>query len=543
MEPSFPNTVTNPGLSARFGLPAATQLIGPPIQGTILAKVPGAAEGRSRLLAYDGPWPPPRDVPRPQRPRPTAPVPHPPEIIPESSQAIAVCTSPDVCRSPSAPVPYMVWGKGDDDDNYSPDVFSNGQRIKRADSRFTATYGDEPGTGLGVKSGTVGNIVEPVTSSAIVRANGIPIQRHTDTCTLNNGNCPGEYIHVQSTETTPAPDGRDEGDQTPADVALGEAEKARKGFYENSSEAQAIVGAWNRAGDYIGDPSLIGQDLQRARDAIPTTDEVVQFGRDAATGAGNLAEYVAENPVQSAKNVWNWGVDGVTGLWNGVEGAYQEGGISQAGGHLAAAGLSLVNPFKKAKAVGEGVDALGDLGRVGRRRDGDEGNDGDGPDVPPRPTPDQNDDRRDETDGEDGARSTSLVPRRDLECFSKPEHLSEKEFERQLREQEAAINNSTADVLIARRDAIREAGGTSPLRDLTAQSNARAAYQADRIEALINEGKSAREAARITADELSNLAATHRLDIIAGGGSFGYFGYGRSTYKFITRGTMARTPR
>ncbi|MFD1743839.1 PAAR-like domain-containing protein, partial [Rhizobium helianthi] len=43
------------------------------------------------------------------------------------------------------------------------------------DSKFSCCYGDEPGVGKGVKSGTVGDVVEPVTSSTIVRANGIPI--------------------------------------------------------------------------------------------------------------------------------------------------------------------------------------------------------------------------------------------------------------------------------------------------------------------------------------------------------------------------------
>ncbi len=45
------------------------------------------------------------------------------------------------------------------------------------------------------------------TCTIIVRASGIPIQRHTDICTPNNGNCPGEYIYAQSTEVIPAPDG------------------------------------------------------------------------------------------------------------------------------------------------------------------------------------------------------------------------------------------------------------------------------------------------------------------------------------------------
>nr|WP_244426673.1 DUF4150 domain-containing protein [Sinorhizobium sojae] len=48
-------------------------------------------------------------------PSPTSASPAPPELIPDDSKAIAVCLSPDVCRSPEKPVPYMSWGKASDD--------------------------------------------------------------------------------------------------------------------------------------------------------------------------------------------------------------------------------------------------------------------------------------------------------------------------------------------------------------------------------------------------------------------------------------------
>ncbi|MFT4184422.1 MAG: DUF4150 domain-containing protein, partial [Rhizobium sp.] len=95
------------------------------------------------------------------QPYPTAADPAPPEFIPDDSKAIAVCLSPDVCKSPDKPVPYMSWGKASDSQNYSPDVRSNGLAIKRQDSKFSCCYGDEPGVGLGCKSGTVGDVVEP----------------------------------------------------------------------------------------------------------------------------------------------------------------------------------------------------------------------------------------------------------------------------------------------------------------------------------------------------------------------------------------------
>ncbi|MDO1583077.1 DNA/RNA non-specific endonuclease [Rhizobium oryzicola] len=169
--------------------------------------------------------------------KPTAPNPAPPEVVNKEGKALAIVTSPDVCRSPKVPIPYMTWGMGEDDLNYSPNVRANGKVIKLQTSKFFCCYGDEPGVGKGVKSGTVGDVVEPVTSSTIVRANGQWVQRHTDRCTLNKGNAPGEYVYVKSTETHKAPDGKDAHDKT-RDEKIAEYAKS-KGW------TRAADGGWN----------------------------------------------------------------------------------------------------------------------------------------------------------------------------------------------------------------------------------------------------------------------------------------------------------
>ncbi len=442
--------------------------------------------------------------------RPTTASTPPPEFIPDTAQAKAVCLSPDVCKTPDKPIPYMVHGQGCDDRNYSPNVSSNGDLVKHAQSVFTTTHGDEPGIGKGVCSGTVGDVVEPVTSSPIVRVNGIPVQRHADRCTLNNGNCPGEYVHVNSVETHAAPDATDEDDRN-------EAQKGWDGFYNNSGEAQMIGDGISRVGDYFGDPSLIGQDIQSGVDAIPSWEEAQQWGSDVGTGIKNTAEDVWNDPGGAAKGVWDWGYDGITGAWDGLTGAYDEGGVSQAGGHLAATVLSVVNPLRKAKMVGNAADGLGDLGQAARRLDGH----GDHHDNNNR-----RDNHGDQNEGDDGVRSTRVVPTKDVECFNKPSHLSDDEFDKQLKEQQAAINDMDAELMLARRKAIRDAGGTSPLRYLPAQGQARTNYENNRLAELADEGIVGDAAKQKIDNELSKLAATHRLDIIAGGDASDISGMG-----------------
>ncbi|WP_442185890.1 DUF4150 domain-containing protein [Rhizobium leguminosarum] len=214
-ERRFPDPIYDADFAAQYGLPAGTRIIGPPISGTLLTKTP---DGRSPLIAYDGPWPPPKreenkEEKPPELPAPAAASPAPPEIIHDNSEALAVCLSPDVCRSPKVPVPYMSYGTANNDFNYATNVFSNGLMVKHHQSKFSCCFGDEPGTGLGCCSNTVGDVVEPVTSSEIVYVNGIPVQRHGDLCTLNKGNTVGEYCYVRSTDLDKPPPAEDNQDK------------------------------------------------------------------------------------------------------------------------------------------------------------------------------------------------------------------------------------------------------------------------------------------------------------------------------------------
>ncbi|MEN3794878.1 DUF4150 domain-containing protein [Fulvimarina sp. MAC3] len=166
-----------------------------------------------------------------------------------------------------------MFTPADDDQNYAGTVRSNGQIIKKWDSKFTTTYGDEPGVGKGVKSGTVGDVVEPTSHSDNIRVEGQPVIRHSDTCTLNNGNCPGEYIHVKSTEVNAAPDGNDEEDRAWYEKAAGD---YWAGFSSTSDAAAAGEGIFNKLSEYASDTSQIGRDAQAAYDSIPTGPEIWQ---------------------------------------------------------------------------------------------------------------------------------------------------------------------------------------------------------------------------------------------------------------------------
>jgi Novel toxin 15 len=118
--------------------------------------------------------------------------------------------------------------------------------------------------------------------------------------------------------------------------------------------------------------------------------------------------------------------------------------------------------------------------------------------------------------------------KKEIKCFKKPKGVSDKEFDRQLKEQQDAINKTSADEILKRRAAIRKAGGTDGVRDNAAQQAARTAYSKKRTAELIRQGKSPAQAAKDVKTELASLAATHRLDIIAGGNPSDISGMGDS---------------
>ena len=127
--------------------------------------------------------------------------------------------------------------------------------------------------------------------------------------------------------------------------------------------------------------------------------------------------------------------------------------------------------------------------------------------------------RKRDQENEDGQSGGKIKSRKqlDVECFKLPDGADEDEFLRQLKEQEDELNSIDANSLISRRQAIKAAGGTDALRDSKAQRKARKDYKRKRLSDLLAQDVHAGKAKEIVSEELQNLAATHALDIIAGG--------------------------
>lgn len=122
-----------------------------------------------------------------------------PEIATKNSQGKVICQVPDVCNTPCGPimvpVPYQITASFEDSDNVSTSVTVCGDPVFLYDkSTITKVTGDMPGSGNGIKSGTVGDMVKPVASSKTVKVNGKLIVRNNDLCEMNNGNTIGKVV-------------------------------------------------------------------------------------------------------------------------------------------------------------------------------------------------------------------------------------------------------------------------------------------------------------------------------------------------------------
>lgn len=130
------------------------------------------------------------------------------EGLRDEAKARIVSLAPDVCLTPVGnsvvPIPYPVVDNCGDDSRYTPSVRFTGQKAMVMRSNTTCVHGDEPGTKKGVKSGTVGDICEPIGNAQHVRAEGSEVIRHLDRFHMNKRNTVGEAIFVKSMATPAA---------------------------------------------------------------------------------------------------------------------------------------------------------------------------------------------------------------------------------------------------------------------------------------------------------------------------------------------------
>ncbi len=303
-----------------------------------------------------------------------------------------------MCKTPIGsalvPIPYGIHARPADDENYTSTVRFTRQKAMVLRSNTTCCYGDEPGTGKGIKSGTVMDICEPLAHSSNVRAEGSHIIRHLDRCYMNKKNCFGEALFIEDTDTyggkhdadknkKPSRE-NDEGQQNkrtapyqrPSERLFYETQKGDgKGpldgffnqFYDKSGTVQDVDGIFDRIGDYWEDPGLIRDDMQSAWDSRPTWEGIKETTGNIWEGTKYAAGQVYDDPIGAARSTFSYIEEQATSVQKGAKNAYNEHGLLGVAGAAAGVVVDAANPFRKAEVVGDVGKALDNLGDAAKK--------------------------------------------------------------------------------------------------------------------------------------------------------------------------------
>lgn len=129
-------------------------------------------------------------------------------------------------------------------------------------------------------------------------------------------------------------------------------------------------------------------------------------------------------------------------------------------------------------------------------------------------------------DGAPPAKKPCKECERKIKCFSKPDGATDEEFERQLKEQEDAINSQSADALLQRHNRLDAAGSTKGVRENSVQRAAKKGFKKGYQQSLQDGGMLPSQAKKAAAAAASGRHATHTLDIVAGGDATDISGMG-----------------
>ena len=96
---------------------------------------------------------------------------------------------------------YTLYSFIDNAEATAEHTFFNGQPAYLLDQTTQPKcFGDAAGIGGGVKSGTIGGEVKPISGSSTIFIEGKALVREGDTCTMNNENVEGTYVSVDAAQ-------------------------------------------------------------------------------------------------------------------------------------------------------------------------------------------------------------------------------------------------------------------------------------------------------------------------------------------------------
>lgn len=168
----------------------------------------------------------------------------------------AVSTAPSINKTPAGcamvPVAYPLVQDLSNSVGVASNVWFNDCQAYTLDSsKQPKCTGDEPGTGGGIRSGTVSGEVKPTDASATVWAKGKRVVRDGDACTMNKGNTPGVYVTAPPTSSAPPADAI-KTSNPPYPAAAREHAATSDGTNTSPTGAPPATGSWLQPNPFAG---------------------------------------------------------------------------------------------------------------------------------------------------------------------------------------------------------------------------------------------------------------------------------------------------
>ena len=258
------------------------------------------------------------------------------EFTRQTGEAIAVCTTPDVCKSPVHPVPYQSFSTFEQTIRTADSVRMTQCVAFTEESRLATTYADDGGVGGGLRSQTFRGMCRPFKYwSSTVRAEGQRICRHDVVMEMNclgsegPGNTYGKVYYIECLNcASVTPEGKivvkemDQDEESPPEdngpapsdsIASQTAKSGGKSAREELGEIGGEV--YDRAKQRIGEAKETLEDAYEygkevLKDPGKLAEDVKQAGKDAWEGAKKAYEEIKEKgPVdytkEKAREAWD----------------------------------------------------------------------------------------------------------------------------------------------------------------------------------------------------------------------------------------------
>ena len=449
------------------------------------------------------------------------------EFVTRSSRFYCVSLKPDLCKTPmgnsTPPIPYTIIGEFADATGVSPNIKSGGDPVAiNASTVIPCVAGDAPGSANGLKSGTVGKRVQHDGKSKATSFNGECTIREGDTVWMNDKNTNGK-IHERDGQAArpriqPAgapPPEKSFGDKFD-DAMFAGADKinAGKEWIGGKINDFAQTGVGGKVMDglkWVSEKTELTAVKQWKEGLAANVDNAVQGGGRGMMAAGALTTAALEAIPTSVLDL----------LPGGGKAAGTAGKVASTASKLEHAAGDAAKLGHKAEeaagAAGKTGHAAGDAAKGGEKAAADAEGAGKGA-----------------KEGEDGGKSKrpKRMDEHKPKCFKPGDDLKknykgdpkklEKEFYRQLKDQEAGLNNMTVKQYLNNRTSYEQIQrmGTGQAQAV-ARTNLANKIAASAEGNAINRGVSPREAAKVAAEQtkqiMAGLASLHNPDLKAGG--------------------------